>query len=305
MLVDAPEPLPPVDGRGDRAAAHFYRAMHARSQQREQEWKQKYRAAEQIIKQLLVLVAYCVEKIAALTRQVAWLNKQQFGNKSESTPSSPSAPEGSQPADGSESKSAESAEQSDAQGAPGKGKRKRGQQPGGKGPKRQRRANLSVEIVHHTIPESERTCSICHETAVDTGLTEESERIEWEVRLKRCRDVRHIYRGCGCGCRPRMMQGVAALPSRRGLRRWSRTASPSREANAWSQRRSAPPSGTVAAARRSASVSGRSSCRSKRLVASSTPSTRSGSGVEAGGEAAAIRHSHQVSADRGTGPTAY
>ena len=190
-----PEPLPPLEGRGDREAAHYYRAMHARAAQREQRWKQKALAAEQIIKQLLVLLAYCVEKIGALTRQVAWLNKQQFGSKSESTRSTASAPEDAQSASAS---GAEGAEQPTAPG-----KRKRGQQPGAKGPKRRRRPNLQTEFVHHTIPESERTCSICHKIRPDTGLTEQSERIEWEVRLKRFIDVRHIYGpSCDCaGCR--------------------------------------------------------------------------------------------------------
>lgn len=185
------EPLPPLDGRGDRAAAHYYRAMHARAGQREQRWKQKALAAEQIIKQLLVLLAYCVQQIGALTRQVAWLNKQQFGSKSESTPSTASTLEGTPPASASGAKGAEQPT------APGK--RKRGQQPGAKGPKRRRRRNLPVEWVHHTIPESERTCAICHKIRLDTGLTERSQRIEWEVRLKCCVDVRHIY-GPSCAC---------------------------------------------------------------------------------------------------------
>ena len=71
--------------------------MHARAAQREQQWKQKALAAEQIIKQLLVLLVYCVQQLQALTRQVTWLNKQQFGSKSESTRSTASPPEGAPP----------------------------------------------------------------------------------------------------------------------------------------------------------------------------------------------------------------
>jgi len=180
--------LPPLGGRGDRQAAHYYQAMHARAAQREQEWKQKALAGEQIIKQLLVLLIYCVQQIQGLTRQVAWLNKQQFGTKSESTRSTATPP--------ASTSGAETPEQPTTQE-----KRKRGQQPGAKGPKRRRRQNLSVELVHHTIPESQRTCSTCHKIRPDTGLTDESERIEWEVRLKRYRDVRHIYGpSCGCAC---------------------------------------------------------------------------------------------------------
>ena len=72
--------LPPLGARSDREAAHFYRSMHAKAVEREQRWKEKALAAEQIIKQLLVLLGYCVQKIGALTRQVTWLNKQQFGS---------------------------------------------------------------------------------------------------------------------------------------------------------------------------------------------------------------------------------
>ena len=193
------DPLPRLGGRGDREAAHYYRSMHERAVQREQKWKAKALAGEQIIKQLLIVVAFCVEKIGALARQVAWLNKQQFGKKSESTPSTPSAQEDAPPAN--TSSAAEGAEEPSAPP-----KRKRGQQPGAKGPKRRRRLNLPVEEIHHTIPESERTCPICHKVHRDTGLTEESERIEWEVRLKRYRDVRHIY-SPSCDC-----------PSGRGMR---------------------------------------------------------------------------------------
>jgi len=180
--------LPPLGTRSDREAAHYYRAMHARAVQREQRWKEKALAAEQIIKQLLVLLGYGVEKIAALTRQVTWLNKQQFGSKSESTRPAPQAtpPDSQDGADGAEQ-------------PPAQGKRKRGQQPGGKGPKRRRRANLPQETTHHQLSEGERTCSICGKVRPEIGLTEESEEIEWEVCLKRRRHIRHCY-GPSCDC---------------------------------------------------------------------------------------------------------
>jgi transposase len=181
--------LPPLGKRSDREAAHYYRSMHARAVQREQGWKQRALAGEQIIKQLLVLLGYCVQKIGALTRQVTWLNKQQFGRKSESTepvqeaadpPASPDESEGAEP--------------------PAQGKRrKRGQQPGGKGPKRRRRLNLPEEITHHHLGEQERTCPICHKVRPEIGLTEESEEIEWDVRVKRRRHIRHCY-GPSCDC---------------------------------------------------------------------------------------------------------
>ena len=180
--------LPPLGARSDREAAHYYRSMHARAVQREQRWKEKALAAEQIIKQLLVLLGYCVQKIEAFTRQVAWLNKQQFGSKSEATQP---APEATPPA------SVGGAD--DAELPPAQRQRKRGQQPGGKGPKRRRRLNLPPEIIHHQLSEQERTCPICHKIRPEIGLTEESEEIQWEVCLKRRRHIRHGY-GPSCDC---------------------------------------------------------------------------------------------------------
>ncbi|HEY0725810.1 MAG TPA: IS66 family transposase [Pyrinomonadaceae bacterium] len=190
--------LPPLGTRSDREAAHYYRAMHARAVQREQRWKEKALAAEQIIKQLLVLLGSCVQKRTALTRQVTWLNKQQFGSKSEATRP---APEATAPASVG---GAEGAEQPTTQR-----KRKRGQQPGGKGPKRRSRQNLPEETTHHHVSEEERTCPICHKIRPEIGLTEESEEIEWEVCLKRRRHVRHCY-GPSCHCASG--QGIRTAP---------------------------------------------------------------------------------------------
>ena len=177
----------------DRQAAHYYRGMHARALQREQRWKQRALAAERIVKQLLVLLRSCGQKIGKLTRLVAWFNKQHFGRKSEATPP---APPGTQRAGGNEGAEPPSARH----------KRKRGQQPGAKGPQRRLRPNLPLEERHHRLSEPERTCPICHTIHPEIGLTEESEEIEWEVRLKRVRHVRHCYkRACHCGVGPTIL----------------------------------------------------------------------------------------------------
>ena len=187
--------LPPLGTRSDREAAHYYRSMHARAVQREHRWKEKALAGEQIIKQLLVLLGYCVQQITALTQQVTWLNKQQFGRKSEATQP---APQATPPASGG---GAEGPEQPTAQG-----KRKRGQQRGGKGPKRRRRLNLPQETIHHHLSEEERTCPICHKIHPEIGVTQESEEIQWEVRLKRVRHIRHCYgRSCHCTSGPKIL----------------------------------------------------------------------------------------------------
>jgi transposase len=185
--------LPPVGEVSDRQAAHYYRSMHARAVQRLEEWKQRALAAEQIIKQLLFLLGWCIQQIQELKRKLAWLNKQQFGSKSEATKLSeseaaPSPASASGPAAGT-----------GGDPTTGQTKRKRGQQPGRKGPKRRARENIPQEITHHTLAEPERTCEVCGLIRPETGLTQESEEIEWEVKLVRRRHIRHRY-GPSCHC---------------------------------------------------------------------------------------------------------
>ena len=134
-----------------------------------------------------------MQQIEGFKRQLAWLKKQQFGCKSEAT----RAPEGvaePDPAAGSEP-----TVDAERPQTTGQTRRRRGQQPGGKGPKRRRRLNLPQETTPHTLLEAERTCSICGKIRPETGLTEESEEIEWKVCLVRKRHVRHRY-GPSCDC---------------------------------------------------------------------------------------------------------
>ena len=209
--VAAPcDPAPPPGSGSDRRAVHYYQAQHGRAVQRERQWKQRALAAERIIAQLLVLVGGCVQQSEALNGQLAWLKKQQFGRKSEATPvnglagatagateSSAAAGSGEGPVPGTEPVAGAGA---------GQTKRRRGQQPGGPSPKRQRRLHLPEETTHHLLSEAERTCPICGKLRPASGLTEESEEVEWKVRLVRHRHIRHRY-GPSCDC-----------PSGRGIR---------------------------------------------------------------------------------------
>lgn len=199
-LVVADDPAAPVGQVNDRQAAHYYQAMHARALRREQQWKERALAGERIIAQVLVLVGWCVQQIGALKRQLAWLKKQQFGRKSEATQAKPAAGASSEGAATAPSASSGSAEgSSQAAEASSQSKRGRGQQPGRPGPKRRRRIALPEEITQHTLSEAERTCEICGRIRPETGLTEESEEIEWKVSLVRHRHVRHRY-GPSCDC---------------------------------------------------------------------------------------------------------
>jgi len=180
----APAELPPLGG-SDRQAAHYYRAQHARARQREDRFQQSAQVAEKIIVQLLVLIDCLLQQIRDLQRQLAWLKQQQFGRKSESRPN----PEGS-PTQPTGAPSAE--------GAP-RPKRRRGQQPGARGPKRQVPADLPEQIIHHTREPWQLVCPCCGKVRPELSLREESQEIGWEVRLVRRRHVRFRY-GPSCQC---------------------------------------------------------------------------------------------------------
>lgn len=171
--------------------------------QREQHWKAKALAYEKIIAQLWVLLGGLVQQVEALKGRLAWLQKQLFGRKSEAGPAhglggvAPAATCSSAP--GEESEAAGPGSKSAGAPAQTPAPRARGQQRGRPGPKRQRRGQLPEQVVEHRLSEAERTCPRCGKVRPELGLTEESEQIEWEVRLVRHRHVRHRY-GPSCEC---------------------------------------------------------------------------------------------------------
>ena len=175
----------PLPGGSDRRAAHYYRAQHARALEREAGFKEKAQAAEKIIVQLQVLIGWLLHQIRDFQRQLAWLKQQQFGRKSESRPNperSLSQPTGVP----------------SAEGAPHP-KRRRGQQPGAKGPRRQLRADLPEQVINHTLETGQLVCPCCGKVRPELSLREQSQEIGWEVRLVRRRHVRFRY-GPSCQC---------------------------------------------------------------------------------------------------------
>jgi len=202
--VAAPcDPQSPLGQWSDRQAAHYYWAQHGRALRREQQWKARVLAAEKVIEQLLVLVGWGVQQNEGLKRQLVWLKQQQFGRKSEATQAKgeAGAAEGATESSGSAGAVPALAPGTEPVGAGGvvPRPRRRGQQPGGKGPKRRRRLDLPEQTIHHTLSEAQRTCPICGKLRPESGLTEESEEIQWEVGLVRHRHVRHRY-GPSCDC---------------------------------------------------------------------------------------------------------
>ena len=187
--------------------------MHARALQREQHWKAKALAYEKTIAALWTVIGGYVQEVEALKGQLAWLNKQLFGRKSEAR-SAHRLADVAEPA-GQSSTTAGLGEA----GGPGPeagraepetpGPRPRGQQRGSKGPQRQRRLDLPERIIEHRLSEAERTCPRCGKLRPELGLTQESQQIEWEVRLVRHRQVRHRYGpSCECG----VGRGIVTAP---------------------------------------------------------------------------------------------
>src|ERR1035441_6265283 len=76
---------------------------------------------------------------------------------------------------------------------PPRPKRRRGQQPGAKGPRRQLRADLPEQIINHTLEHGQLICPGCGKVRPELRLREESQEIGWEVRLVRRRHVRFRY----------------------------------------------------------------------------------------------------------------
>jgi transposase len=205
------ESLAPSQHGSDRQAAHYYRAMHARAVGREEQWKDKARNGEKIIAALVYLMGVLLREIGELKRQLAWLNKQQFGRKSEKSPQRPYS--GTTPAGSGAEAGAQSAVAANPGAGEGQSKRRRGNQPGAPGPKRLRRLHLPVQTTHHTLSEAERTCPICGKVRPDLGLIEQSEEIEWKVTLVRHLHIRHRY-GRGCQCAPGPSIRTAPRPAK-------------------------------------------------------------------------------------------
>jgi transposase len=68
---------------------------------------------------------------------------------------------------------------------------------------------LPEQVVEHRLSEAERSCPLCGKLRPELGLTEQSEQIEWEVRLVRHRHVRHRY-GPSCECA--VGRGIVTAP---------------------------------------------------------------------------------------------
>jgi len=121
------------------------------------------------------------------------LRQQLFGRKSErSGPPARSAPQAGPAPDGPST--------------PG---RKRGQQPGAKGHGRKRHPDLPTEEITHGLPADAQLCPQCGQPFDPFPGTQDSEEIDWDVRVRRRIHKRERYTPtCTCGAVP----GIVTAP---------------------------------------------------------------------------------------------
>jgi transposase len=194
-----------------RCEAQYWKAMHARAVEREAGYKEKIRHLEQGIRgqeaqmaerdqqieELNAQMAERTQQIEALKARVAWLAQQVFGRKSEQTNGVACETPGEEEGTG----------ESSPEGKKAGGKR--GKRRGAKGYGRKRREHLFTEEILHDLPEEKQRCGKCGKRFVPFPGTEDSEEIDWEVRLVRRVHRRARYRrSCECPGQP----GIVTAP---------------------------------------------------------------------------------------------
>lgn len=156
-----------------RQQAHYWRTQHARAVDRELRWKARALELEEIVRTQAAQIAELTQQLEALKSQVAWLQRQLFGRKSEQR-----------------DEVGRDADHGDQEVSDGLAvHRPRGKQPGMKGYGRTIRVNLPSEEILHDLPETQRCCQICGKPFLVFPGTEDSEEIHWDVRL-----VRRVHR---------------------------------------------------------------------------------------------------------------
>ena len=155
-----------------RQQAHYYRGLHARAVEREAAARAEVQRLKQIVRDQQAQIAELTQQLEALGAKVAWLQQQVFGRKSEQAPGIADQTRGKESA-------SEALETSPPQ------RRRRGKQVGTKGYGRKRRDHLPTEEVLHDLPQSKQCCPRCGKPFAVFPGTEDSEVIDWEVRLVR------------------------------------------------------------------------------------------------------------------------
>jgi transposase len=178
-----------------RCDVGFYKAMHERAVKREAILKQRVCELEERCARQEERIRELLEANEKLLARTAWLETQLFGRKSEQTKDRESADENQLlPA---------------ASAAADQAPKRRGGQPGAKGHGRRRYAHLPTEEILHELPLDKQRCPRCAKPFEVFPGTEDSDELDWDVRLTRRVHKRARYRpACQCGEVP----GIIAAP---------------------------------------------------------------------------------------------
>jgi len=178
-----------------RQQAHYWRSLHAAAVPREAAAKEKILQLEQKVRQQESEIQELRGQLEKLEAERALLRQMIFGQKSEQSPPSVApAPEDPPPPN--------------VPAGPQE-RRKRGKQPGSRGYGRKRRDELPTEEMEHHLPCEQHYCPQCGKPLQVFPGTEDSQEIEWEVRLFRRIHKRTRYRPtCHCGAVP----GILTAP---------------------------------------------------------------------------------------------
>jgi transposase len=183
-----------------RQQAHYWRALHARAVERATRWEQRARELESTVRQQAKQITELTGQVEALKAKVVTLQHLVFGTKSDNA---------GHAADASGHPAQDRAEGQDQTPDPAQPKRRRGQQPGSKGHGRKRRPELETEVIAHELPPGEQCCPRCGKPFERFPGTDDSEEIDWQVRLVRRVHKRSRYRPtCSCDVAP----GIVTAP---------------------------------------------------------------------------------------------
>ncbi len=177
--------------------AQYYRALHARSVRREAPWREEALELRRVVRRQETRIKELSQELEETRARTAWLERQLFGEKSER--SKGSAPEFQE----------ESKEGCGRCEGESKERRPRGKQPGAKGYGRKRRRGLASVEIFHDLPQSQKRCPKCGKPFAVFPGTEDSEEIDWEVRLVRRIHKRARYRPT-CDCHA--VSGIVSAP---------------------------------------------------------------------------------------------
>ncbi|MBI5242345.1 MAG: IS66 family transposase [Elusimicrobia bacterium] len=191
--------VPPVEVKSSdtlgelRWRVGHYQALHARAVERESVLKERVDELEKTVRQQEIRIAEQAEEIENLKAQRAWLKQQLFGQKSEQTKTA------------NDKGCLDDSTDVDLLMVQPPDRQKRGQQPGSQGHGRRNRNHpkFTTEVIEHELPPDQQVCPRCRLPFAPIADTEDSEEIDWVVRIVRRVHKRKRYKPtCACGAVP-------------------------------------------------------------------------------------------------------